>query len=79
MYIKGRIFKIVELDLWTYNYMNENKDMFTQDAIDGAKSFLENKGLLKALQENEQKDINKDNADQNETIKEDAVANEKEN
>lgn len=53
--------------------------MFTQDAIDGAKSFLENKGLLKALQENEQKDINKDNADQNETIKEDAVANEKEN
>jgi len=44
--IKGWVFKIVELDLWTYNYMNENKEMFTQEAIDGAKSFLENKGLL---------------------------------
>lgn len=30
--------------------MNENKNMFTQDAIDGAKCFLENKGLL-SLQE----------------------------
>lgn len=26
--------------------MNKNKHMFTQDAIDGAKSFLESKGLL---------------------------------
>jgi len=26
--------------------MNENKDMFTQDAIDGAKRFLESKNLL---------------------------------
>lgn len=46
MYIRGLVFRIVELDLWTYNYMNENKDMFTQDAILGAKCFLESKGLL---------------------------------
>lgn len=26
--------------------MNENKDMFTQDAIDKAKCFLESKGFL---------------------------------
>jgi len=31
--------------------MIENKDMFTQDAIDGAKLFLESKNLLKS-QEN---------------------------
>jgi len=46
LHIRGLVFKIVELDLWTYNYMNENKDMFTQDAIAGAKCFLESKGLL---------------------------------
>lgn len=46
LYIRGLVFKIVELDLWTFNYMNENKDMFTRDAIAGAKCFLESKGLL---------------------------------
>lgn len=46
MYAKGLVFIITELDLWSYNYMNENKDMFTQDAIDGAKRFLESKNLL---------------------------------
>lgn len=47
LHVNGSVFKIVELDLWTYNYMNENKDMFTQDAIEKAKCFLESKGLLK--------------------------------
>lgn len=46
LHIRGLVFRIVELDLWTYNYMNENKDIFTQDAILGAKCFLESKGLL---------------------------------
>lgn len=52
--MKGSIFIIVELDVWTYNYMNENKDKFTQDAIDKAKLYLESKGLLSTL---EKKDI----------------------
>lgn len=51
LYAKGLVFIITELDLWSYNYMNENKDMFTQDAIDGAKKFLENKNLLSNEQE----------------------------
>lgn len=46
LHVRGSVFKIVELDLWTFNFMNENKDMFTQDAIDKAKCFLESKGLL---------------------------------
>ncbi|CAI6354517.1 unnamed protein product [Macrosiphum euphorbiae] len=46
VYAKGLVFIITELDLWSYNYMNEHKDMFTQDAIDGAKQFLESKNLL---------------------------------
>jgi len=57
--------------------MTENKDMFTQDAIDGARSFLENKGLLNP-QGNEEKNISK--TDQNESPEEetDGVANENE-
>ncbi|XP_025198331.1 EF-hand domain-containing protein 1-like [Melanaphis sacchari] len=51
LYAKGLVFIITELDVWSYNYMNENKDMFTQDAIDGAKLFLESKNLLNS-QEN---------------------------
>lgn len=54
MHVRGSVFKIVELDLWTYNYMNENKDMFTQDAIDGAKCYLENKGLLNPQKQEKQ-------------------------
>lgn len=46
MHAKGLVFIITELDLWSYNYMNENKDMFTQEAIEGAKRFLESKNLL---------------------------------
>jgi len=46
LHAKGLVFIITELDLWSYNYMNENKDMFTQEAIDGAKHFLESKNLL---------------------------------
>ncbi|CAH1731580.1 unnamed protein product [Aphis gossypii] len=46
LHAKGLVFIITELDLWSYNYMNENKDMFTQEAIDGAKRFLESKNLL---------------------------------
>ncbi|XP_026819347.1 EF-hand domain-containing protein 1-like [Rhopalosiphum maidis] len=51
LYAKGLVFIITELDVWSYKYMIENKDMFTQDAIDGAKRFLESKNLLKS-QEN---------------------------
>lgn len=50
MYVRGSVFKIVELDVWTYNYMNENKNMFTQDAINGAKNYLESKGFLHSPQ-----------------------------
>lgn len=39
------------MDLWTYNYMNENKNMFTQEAINGAKRNLESKGILKPQEE----------------------------
>ncbi|KAF0755012.1 EF-hand domain-containing protein 1-like [Aphis craccivora] len=46
LHVRGSVFIIVELDLWTYNYMNENKDKFTQEAIEKAKCYLENKGLL---------------------------------
>lgn len=46
LYVKGSVFEIIELDLFTYTQMIINKNMFTQDAIDGAKQFLESKGLI---------------------------------
>lgn len=49
--IRRVLFKIVEIDLRTYNFMKENNDMFTQDAIDGAKRDLESKGFLNPLEE----------------------------
>lgn len=39
------------MDVQTYKYMIENKDMFTQEAIDGAKSLLESKGLINTNEE----------------------------
>lgn len=53
LHVRGSIFKIVELDLWTYNYMEENKHRFTQEAIDGAREFLGKKDLIK-LQKDEE-------------------------
>lgn len=51
IWIRGAMFIIVGLDLWTYNYMVEHPHMFTQEAIDGAKKYLEEEGLLNKHQE----------------------------
>lgn len=46
LYAKGSVFEIVELDLWTYNYMTKNMDKFTEEAFDGATTFLERQGSI---------------------------------
>lgn len=63
LFVYGSVFEIVEPDVWTYNYMDAHKHKFTQEAIDGAKSLLENKGLLNP----EQKDVLRDTQLKNKT------------
>jgi len=78
--VRGSVFIIVELDLWTYNYMNENKNKFTQDAIDRAKCYLESKGLLTTLQKKDainQKSITREisKSKQNESFEDTVLIN----
>ncbi|VVC30481.1 Uncharacterised domain DM10,Domain of unknown function DUF1126 [Cinara cedri] len=57
IYVRGSVFNIVDLDEWTYDFMMKNEDIFTQDAIDGAKNHFISKGLLVDAQENRNKDL----------------------
>lgn len=46
IYARGSLFVITGLDMWTYNFMINNKDMFTQDVIDSATNYLKSQNLL---------------------------------
>lgn len=55
--------------------MNENKGMFTQDAIAGAKCFLESKGLLNFQQKGDDIDNQNATAYQNKSFENIAITN----
>ncbi|XP_025415429.1 EF-hand domain-containing protein 1-like [Sipha flava] len=46
--IRGITYKIIDMDLWTYKYMIENKDKFTEEAINGAKQLFETNGFKRS-------------------------------
>ncbi|XP_050523184.1 EF-hand domain-containing protein 1-like isoform X2 [Daktulosphaira vitifoliae] len=57
--VKGFIFQIVDVDLWTCNFMINNQSMFTQEAINSAKQYVEKEEILYKKNETESIENNK--------------------
>ncbi|XP_050529585.1 EF-hand domain-containing protein 1-like [Daktulosphaira vitifoliae] len=59
IHVRGIVFIITGLDLWTYNYMNDHPEMFTKEAIEGAQKYIEDEGLLNKQETTTIENVNK--------------------
>jgi hypothetical protein len=46
--IRGITYIIIDMDLWTYNYMIKNEKKFTEEAINGAKQMFKKTGFKRS-------------------------------